>query len=60
MIFAPFRYVLTGIIIGVVLVGFSNDYVIISRRRYEKLKNKKEVNNDDIWRKNYGNCWGYL
>lgn len=40
MIFAPFRYLVTGIVIGVVIMGLSNDYIIISRRRYEKLKNK--------------------
>ena len=36
MIFAPFRYLWTGIVIGVVIMGLSNDYIIISRRRYEK------------------------
>ena len=40
MIFAPFRYLVTGIVIGVVIMGLSNDYMIISRQRYEKLKNK--------------------
>ena len=40
MIFAPFRYLMTGIVIGVVIMSLSNDYMIISRRRYEKLKNK--------------------
>ena len=44
MIFAPFRYVFTGIIIGVVLMSLSNDYVIISRRRYEKMKEKGRNN----------------
>lgn len=44
MIFAPFRYVLTGIVIGMVLVSLSNDYVIISRRRFEKLKEKSRNN----------------
>lgn len=38
MIFAPFRYMVSGIIIGIVLMTLSNDYVIISRRKYEKMK----------------------
>ncbi len=44
MIFAPFRYLWTGIVIGVVIMGLSNDYIIISRRRYEKLKEKSRNN----------------
>ena len=47
MIFMPLRYLFTGIIIGVVFVGLSNDYVIISRRRYEKLrKNAMDISNE--------------
>ncbi len=44
MIFAPFRYLVTGIVIGVVIMGLSNDYIIISRRRYEKLKEMRRNN----------------
>ena len=42
MIFAPFRYMVTGIVIGLVLATLSNDYVIVSRRKYDKLKKEKE------------------
>jgi len=42
MIFAPFRYMATGIVIGFVLATLSNDYVIVSRRKYDKLKKEKE------------------
>jgi len=45
MIFAPFRYVLTGMIIGVVAVSLSNDYVILSRRRYNRLRRRN--NNEE-------------
>jgi hypothetical protein len=48
MIFAPFRYVLTGIFIGIVMVSLSNDYVIISRRKYERLKEKHKHEDKDI------------
>lgn len=47
MIFMPFRYLFTGIIIGIVAVSLSNDYVIISRRRYEKLKRKAMDNQNE-------------
>jgi len=44
MIFYPFRYALGWIMVGAVLMALSNDYVIISRRRYEKLKTKAKGN----------------
>ncbi len=40
MIFMPFRYLVAGIIIGALIASISDDYVIISRRKYEKLKEK--------------------
>jgi len=42
MIFAPFRYMFAGIIMGMVIVGLSTDYVIVRRTSYEKLKRKAE------------------
>lgn len=42
MIFYPFKVLLTGIVIGVVIVSFSGDYVIISRKKYEQFKNKEK------------------
>lgn len=44
MIFQPVRLLMTGIMIGIVISSLSNDYVLISRRRYEKLKRKCEEN----------------
>jgi len=44
MIFVPFRYLFTGIVIGIVFSSLSGDYVIISRRRYNKLRNKEVKN----------------
>lgn len=40
MVYSPLRGIFTGIVIGVIIMALSNDYVIISRRRYEKLKEK--------------------
>lgn len=42
MIFSPFRCTVTGIVIGLVLATLSNDYVIVNRRKYDKLKKEKE------------------
>lgn len=42
MIFYSTRLLMTGIIIGMVISTLSNDYVLISRRKYEKLKRKRE------------------
>lgn len=37
----PIKLIFTGIIIGAIVTALSRDYVIISRRRYEKLKEEK-------------------
>lgn len=42
MIFYPFKVLLTGIVIGVVVASLSGDYVIIRRKKYEQLKNKEK------------------
>jgi len=47
MIFAPLRYLFTGIVIGMVIVGLSNDYVIISRRKYDRLRKKERKDQDE-------------
>ncbi|MFU8785848.1 MAG: hypothetical protein ACNA7U_01265 [Candidatus Izemoplasmataceae bacterium] len=48
MIYAPFRYVFTGIVIGFILANVSGDYILVSRRKYEKLKRKyKDTNRED-------------
>lgn len=33
---------LTGIIIGIVIVKLSEDYILISKKRYKKLKEKEK------------------
>ena len=41
MIFAPFRYLFAGIVIGIVFSSLSGEYVIITRRKYNKLRRKE-------------------
>lgn len=42
MIFSPIRYLITGLIIGAVIMALSSDYVIVDRRRYEKLRRNQK------------------
>lgn len=37
---------ITGIIIGIVLVKLSEDYVLVSRKRYKELV-KKKIKNEE-------------
>lgn len=44
MFFMPYKGVVTGMIIGIVLMQLSRDYVIISRRRFDRLRAKTNGN----------------
>jgi hypothetical protein len=43
MLYSPLKNLVVGIMIGIVVTSLSNDYIIIRRSKYDRLKRKADL-----------------